>query len=88
MALISHCSCSIELAGPGISPSKVKNIDAPMSEQAIDPIATRPEPFIGLNQLKTRSLKDGEETSPIRVIILKSQRQRILFLRIFSLNPL
>ena len=83
MALISHFSWTIELAGPGISPSKVKNIVAPMSEPAIDPITTRPKPFIGLNQLKTRSLKDGEETSPIRVIILKPQRQRILLLRIY-----
>ena len=83
MALISQCSCPIELAGPGISPSKVKNIVAPMSEPAIDPITTRPKPFIGLNQLKTGSLKDGEETSLIRVIILKPQRQRILLLRIY-----
>ena len=83
MALISQFSCPIELAGPGISPSKVKNIVAPMSEPAIDPITTRPKPFIGLNQLKTRSLNDGEETSPVRVIILKPQRQRILLLRIY-----
>jgi len=82
MALISHFSWTIELAGPVISPSKAKNIVAPMSEPAIDPITTRPEPFIGLNQLKTGSLKDGEETSLIRVIILKPQRQRILLFRI------
>ena len=70
MVCISHLSCPIELAKPGISPSKVKNIAAPMSEPAIDPITTRSKPFIGLNQLKLRSLRVDEETSPIWVMIL------------------